>query len=448
MARPFRCARRSPATRRTTRTARPGGGVLVAAPVSWGSRPPRARGGAPDTRRSPLPGRVGAYANQTPDALDFPPTVVNVSNPNDLFIVVAAVIVVALLFDVTNGFHDTANAVATTITTGALGPRAAVALSAVCNLIGATLSVKIAQTLSSGILRESAGVQPDVVFAALAGAIVWNLVTWWRGIPSSSSHALVGGLIGATVTSVGLHGVNGGAVLGKVLIPMALSPFLAGVAAWAAMRITARAAARASGRSRTRGYRTGQIASAGMVSLAHGTNDAQKTMGVITLTLITAHLLPAGSAPPLWVIAASATAMAIGTYCGGWRIIRSMGHGITDVRPEQGFVAQTASAAVILASSRLGFPLSTTHVVTGAVAGTGTGRSGAGVKWRRLAAMSGFWIMTLPAAGLIAGGAELLTEQGLWGEVLTLALLSATAVTVRRLARRDAVTMATVTASA
>ncbi|RSS83585.1 inorganic phosphate transporter [Streptomyces sp. WAC06614] len=366
--------------------------------------------------------------------------------PTDLVIVVGAVLVVALLFDVTNGFHDAANAVATTITTGALGPRAAVVLSAVCNLIGATLSVTIAQTLSGGLLRASDGVRPDVVLAALAGAIVWNLLTWWRGIPSSSTHALVGGLVGATVTSVGPHGVNAGAVLATVLVPMALSPFVAGAAAWVATRITVRAAARTTERSRARGYRAGQIASAGMLSLAHGTNDAQKTMGVITLTLVTAHLLPAGSAPPLWVVAASATAMAVGTYCGGWRIIRTLGRGVTEVRPEQGFAAQTASAAVVLASSRLGFPLSTTHVVTGAVAGTGAGRTGAGVQWRRLAVMSCFWLLTLPATAVIASAAELLTARGLGGEVLTLAVLAGSAVTVRRLARRDAVTAATVTA--
>jgi PiT family inorganic phosphate transporter len=327
-------------------------------------------------------------------------------------LLIGIVIVTALVFDFTNGFHDTANAMATTISTGALGPRTAVAMSAVLNLVGAFLSVEVAKTISGGIIDESAGVRPEVIFAGLVGAIVWNLLTWLAGLPSSSSHALFGGLIGATVASVGFGAVNGDAVVMKVLIPAVAAPIVAGAGALLATRLTYRIGRAADPAATAKGYRAGQIASAGLVSLAHGTNDAQKTMGVITLALISGKALAPDSDPPAWVIVSAGLAIALGTFIGGWRIIRTMGKGITDIQPPQGFAAQTGAAAVILASSHLGFSLSTTQVCSGSVMGAGLGRKGAVVRWSTAGRMAAAWGLTLPAAGLVAAGAALLADQG------------------------------------
>ncbi|MBY8887474.1 inorganic phosphate transporter [Streptomyces sp. PTM05] len=332
-----------------------------------------------------------------------------------LTLLIGVVIVTALAFDFTNGFHDTANAMATTISTGAMSPRLAVAMSAVLNLAGAFLSVQVAKTISGGIIDEKSGIRPEVIFAGLVGAIVWNLVTWLAGLPSSSSHALFGGLIGATLVAVGAHGVHGEAVVMKVLIPAVASPLVAGAAAALATRLTYRIGRNADPESTRKGYRAGQIASAGLVSLAHGTNDAQKTMGVITLALITGGIIAPGSNPPVWVILSAGTAMALGTYIGGWRIIRTLGKGLTDVQPQQGFAAQSGAATVILASSHLGFALSTTHVVSGAVLGSGVGRKGAVVRWGTAGRMGLSWLITLPAAGLVAAGATAVADQGTWG---------------------------------
>lgn len=291
-------------------------------------------------------------------------------------LLLAIVIVTALVFDFTNGFHDTANAMATTISTGALRPKTAVAMSAVLNLVGAFLSVEVAKTISGGIINED-GLRTEVIFAALVGAILWNLLTWLVGLPSSSSHALFGGLIGAAVMSAGWSSVNGGTVVTKVLLPAVAAPIVAGLAALLATRLTYRIGGKvrdeAQQKATAKGYRAGQIASAGLVSLAHGTNDAQKTMGIITLALVTGGVLHPGSNPPVWVIVAAGTAIALGTYLGGWRIIRTMGSGLTDLKPPQGFAAQTSAATVILASSHLGFSLSTTQSCSGAVMGAGLG---------------------------------------------------------------------------
>ncbi|MFD7668924.1 anion permease [Streptomyces sp. NPDC059788] len=338
-------------------------------------------------------------------------------------LLIGIVIVTALVFDFTNGFHDTANAMATTISTGALKPKIAVAMSAVLNLVGAFLSVEVAKTISGGIIDETAGIRPEVIFAGLVGAIVWNLVTWLAGLPSSSSHALFGGLIGATLVSVGASGVHGGAVVMKVLIPAVAAPIVAGLAATAATRLTYRLARDRAEEDTAKGYRAGQIASAALVSLAHGTNDAQKTMGVITLALITGGVVAPHADPPLWVIASAGLAIALGTYLGGWRIIRTMGKGITDIRPPQGFAAQTGAAATILASSHLGFALSTTQVCSGSVMGAGLGRKGGVVRWSTAGRMVVAWGLTLPAAGLVAAGAALLADQGDWG-ITTVAVLA------------------------
>ncbi len=339
-----------------------------------------------------------------------------------LTLLVGVVIVTALVFDFTNGFHDTANAMATTISTGALTPRVAVIMSAVLNLVGAFLSVQVAKTISGGIIDEKAGVRPEVIFAGLVGAIVWNLVTWLAGLPSSSSHALFGGLIGATLASVGTRGVHADAVVMKVLIPAVASPIVAGLAAMLATRLSYRVARDADPEATSKGYRAGQIASAGLVSLAHGTSDGQKTMGVITLALVTGGLVAPHSDPPLWVVVAAGLAMALGTYVGGWRIIRTMGRKLTDIRAPQGFAAQTGAATVILASSHLGFALSTTHVCSGAIMGSGLGRKGSVVRWSTAGRMVASWAVTLPAAALVAAGAALLADQGSWGVGLVGAL--------------------------
>jgi PiT family inorganic phosphate transporter len=333
-------------------------------------------------------------------------------------LLIGIVIVTALVFDFTNGFHDTANAMATTISTGAMRPKAAVAMSAVLNLVGAFVSVEVAKTISSGLIDEEAGIQPEVIFAALIGAIIWNLLTWLAGLPSSSSHALMGGLLGATVASVGFGAVNGGVLVMKVLIPALAAPLVAGIAAVLATRLSYRVARGADEKQTAKGYRAGQITSAALVSLAHGTNDAQKTMGVITLALISGGALGADADPPMWVIASAGIAIALGTYLGGWRIIRTMGKGLTDIAPPQGFAAQTSAAATILASSHIGFSLSTTHTCSGAVMGSGLGRKGGVVRWSTAGRMFAGWALTLPAAGLVAALSALLAEQGDWGVAL------------------------------
>ncbi|MFH8564217.1 anion permease [Streptomyces sp. NPDC017988] len=354
------------------------------------------------------------------------------------------VIVTALVFDFTNGFHDTANAMATTISTGALKPKTAVAMSAVLNLVGAFLSVEVAKTISGGIVNED-GLKTEVIFAALVGAILWNLLTWLVGLPSSSSHALFGGLIGAAVMSMGWSSINGGTVVTKVLIPALAAPLVAGLAATLATRLTYRIGRNTDTRATAKGYRAGQIASAGLVSLAHGTNDAQKTMGIITLALVTGGVLNPGANPPMWVIVSAGVAIALGTYLGGWRIIRTMGKGLTDLQPQQGFAAQTSAATVILASSHLGFSLSTTQSCSGAVMGAGLGRKGGVVRWSTATRMFVAWGLTLPAAGLVGAGAEFLTKQGPWGIAVTAALLVTGSAVIWALSRRNAVDHTNVT---
>ncbi len=353
-------------------------------------------------------------------------------------LLLAIVIVTALVFDFTNGFHDTANAMATTISTGALKPKTAVAMSAVLNLVGAFLSVEVAKTISSGIVTES-GITPEVIFAALVGAILWNLLTWLIGLPSSSSHALMGGLVGATIASVGVSGVNGGTVVTKVLIPAIAAPLVAGIAAYLASRLTYRIGRNTDEKATAKGYRAGQIASAGLVSLAHGTNDAQKTMGIITLALVAGGVLSPGSNPPMWVILSAGIAIALGTYLGGWRIIRTMGKGLTDLQPQQGFAAQTSAASVILASSNLGFSLSTTHSCSGAVMGAGLGRKGGVVRWSTATRMFVAWGLTLPAAALVAAGSELVTRQGDWGVAAVVVFLIGSCAAIWLVSRRQVV---------
>ncbi|WP_395572690.1 anion permease [Streptomyces sp. BK79] len=353
-------------------------------------------------------------------------------------LILAIVVVTALAFDFTNGFHDTANAMATTISTGALKPKVAVAMSAVLNLVGAFLSVEVANTISKGLVDET-GIRPEVIFAALVGAILWNLLTWLVGLPSSSSHALMGGLIGAAIASAGVGAVHGDVLVTKVLLPAIAAPLVAGIAAMLGARLTYKLGRKADGKAAAKGYRAGQIASAGLVSLAHGTNDAQKTMGIITLALVAGGALAPDSDPPMWVILSAGIAIALGTYLGGWRIIRTMGKGLTDLQPQQGFAAQTSAATVILASSHLGFSLSTTHSVSGAVMGAGLGRKGGVVRWSTATRMFVAWGLTLPAAALVAAIAEWVCGLGDWGTGLVAVFLIASSAAIWKISRREVI---------
>jgi len=340
----------------------------------------------------------------------------------DLTLIVVLVIALALFFDFTNGFHDTANAMATPIATGALRPKVAVTLAAILNLIGAFLSTEVAKTISGGIIKEGDGgvlITPELIFAGLIGAIVWNMITWLLGLPSSSSHALFGGLIGAALVGFGVGAIDFAVVMSKVILPAILAPLTAGLIAYAATKLAYAITRRYDGKPDGRdGFRYGQVFSSSLVALAHGTNDAQKTMGVITLTLVAAGLQEAGSEVQWWVIVTCAIAIALGTYMGGWRIIKTLGTGLTDVKPAQGFASETATAATILASSHVGFALSTTQVASGSVIGSGLGRRGSKVRWRTAGRIGVGWLLTLPAAGAVGALAALVAQVGVVGIII------------------------------
>jgi inorganic phosphate transporter, PiT family len=361
----------------------------------------------------------------------------------DVSLIVVVVVVTELAFDFTNGFHDTANAMATSIATGAFGPRTAVAIAACLNLLGAFLSVEVAKTISGGLVDETL-INPIVIFAGLVGAILWNLLTWLLGLPSSSSHALFGGLIGATWVAGGIGAIDFNAVLNKIVLPAVLAPVVAALIAVAATYLAYRVTARADAGIAERGARAGQRVSASMVALAHGTNDAQKTMGVITLTLITAGMLAPGSAPPFWVVLTAGLAIALGTYMGGWRIIRTLGRRVSDIQTVQGFTAETTSTAVILASSHLGLPLSTTQVCTGAIFGAGAGRRLASVHWGVAGRIALAWSFTLPSAAVVGAAASWLAATGTAGVFVVAVSGVALAAGMYVASRRDAVTAANV----
>ncbi|MBO3750706.1 inorganic phosphate transporter [Streptosporangiaceae bacterium NEAU-GS5] len=317
-------------------------------------------------------------------------------------VLLALVVVTALTFDFTNGFHDTANAMATSIATGALSPKVAVTLSAILNFLGAFLSLKVAATIASGIV-DSGAITLPVVFAGLVGGLAWNLLTWYYGLPSSSSHALIGGVVGATFLAAGADAVKGSAIVAKVLIPAVLAPLCAIAVATVGTYLAYRITARTPDSVRKTGFRIGQIGSASLVSLAHGTNDAQKTMGVITLALVVNKTISPHAGTPTWVIAACAVTIAAGTYIGGWRVIRTLGKGLTEIESPQGFAAEGSSGAIILAASHFGFPLSTTHVCSGSIIGAGLGKKLAQVRWSLAGRMGVAWLLTLPAAALVGG---------------------------------------------
>src|SRR5262245_23271055 len=318
---------------------------------------------------------------------------------------VVIVVATALLFDYTNGFHDTANAMATTIATRALPPRAAVGLASVLNFAGAFISVTVAATIANGIVDQDAVTVP-IIFAGLVGAILWNVLTWYFGIPSSSSHALVGGMVGSVIAGAGSTAVIWNGIATKVVIPAVLAPFVCGAAAYVGTRLSYSLTNRAAGDARAAGFRLSQIASSSMVALAHGTNDAQKTMGVVVLTLVAGGRLSEDAGVPTWVKFACATAIALGTYSGGWRVIRTLGTRVTEIESPQGFSAETSSATAILSSSYFGFSLSTTQVVSGGIMGAGLGRAGGVVHWSVVRSMVVAWVLTMPAAAAMGALAE------------------------------------------
>jgi PiT family inorganic phosphate transporter len=338
-----------------------------------------------------------------------------------LWIVVAT----ALAFDFTNGFHDTANAVATSISTRAMKPRTAVAMAATLNFVGAFLSLEVAATVAKGVVDADL-ITPTIVFAGLVGAIFWNLLTWYFGLPSSSSHALIGGVVGAAFAAEGPEAVLGDGVIEKVLVPALVAPILAMVVAGLAILVIYRIVGRRAPGTVSRGFRLGQIVSASLFSLSHGTNDAQKTMGIIFLALIANGNLTASDDVPTWVIVSAASAIALGTYVGGWRIIKTMGSRIIKMDPAQGFAAQGAGAAVILSASHVGFPLSTTHVISGAIMGAGAAKRVSAVRWGVAGNIVIAWVLTLPAAatvGAVTYGLTRIFGEGATGPVVVASAL-------------------------
>jgi inorganic phosphate transporter, PiT family len=362
-------------------------------------------------------------------------------------VIFVIVIVTALAFDFTNGFHDTANVVATSISTRALGPRRSVALASLLNFAGAFISLKVAATVGQGFVDTHA-VSTTVLFAALVGAIGWNLITWAYGLPSSSSHALIGGLVGAVIAAQGFSAVHGGGLWSKLIVPAIFAPVIAFLVAGAGIVIVYRVVGKLRPGPVSRGFRLGQIASGGLLALSHGTNDAQKTMGVITLALIAhGNIAPTDFHVPDWVVVSAASAIALGTFVGGWRIIRTMGTRIISMDPAQGFAAQGAGAAVILAASSVGYPLSTTHVISGGITGAGAAKRFSAVRWGVAGDIVRAWILTLPAAGVLGALVYAITRlfgTGATGPVIvTVVLLAAlAAATVRRLQHTTAAPVA------
>ena len=350
---------------------------------------------------------------------------------------------------------------ATSIATGALKPKTAVALSASLNLVGAFLSVEVAKTVGKGLVDlDQIDIKKDgsalmlIVFTGLVGGILWNVLTWLLGLPSSSSHALFGGLIGSALAALGFSGVQWGGVLSKIVIPAVMSPLVAALVSTVGTWLVYRIASPVSDERKTRGFRWGQVGTASLMSLAHGTNDAQKTMGVIFLALVASGSVNDDDAIPFWVKASCAIAIALGTYLGGWRIIRTLGKGIVEVDTPQGVAADGASAAIILTSSHFGMALSTTHVATGSILGTGLGRKGAEVRWGVAGRMVVAWVITLPAAAaigattwMIGAGLNSLTNTQFVGELVVFAILVVFCLWMWRHSQKDAIDASNVTNS-
>jgi PiT family inorganic phosphate transporter len=316
-----------------------------------------------------------------------------------------AVLGLAVLFDYINGFHDTANAIATSVSTRALSPRVAIAMSATANFVGALTGTAVAKTIGAGLVAPQAegGL---VVAAALVGAIVWNLLTWRLGIPSSSSHALIGGLLGASAAAIGFGAWQVGGVVGKVILPLVGSPIVGFAVGFALMLVIFNLFRRAHPKTMNDRFRRLQIVSAAFMAFSHGSNDAQKTMGVMTLALVSAGIIPEFKVP-LWVIILAAGAISLGTAAGGWRIIRTMGTKVVKLDPVHGFAAETTAASIIFGASTLGMPVSTTHVISSAILGVGSSDRFRAVHWGVARRIGIAWVLTLPASGLVAALAYL-----------------------------------------
>ncbi len=310
------------------------------------------------------------------------------------------VIVMAVAFDYINGFHDTANAIATSVATRALHPRHAILMAASFNFIGAFAGTAVAKTIGSGLVEETTTTQ-TVIVAALIGAITWNLFTWYHGLPSSSSHALIGGLLGATIVAAGLGALKWNGIVGKVLIPMISSPLIGFVMAFVLMLALYWIFRDAKRKPMARVFRRLQVISAGYMAFSHGSNDAQKTMGIITLALFAAGVIPTIDVP-VWVILLAATALSLGTAVGGWRIMRTMGHRVVQLEPVHGFAAETTAATVLIGTAYLGMPVSTTHVISSAIMGVGSARGPKGVRWGVARRILLAWVVTIPATATVA----------------------------------------------
>ncbi len=321
-----------------------------------------------------------------------------------------AVVAVALFFDFTNGFHDTANSIATSVSTRALSPRVAVLTSAVLNFAGAFISLKVAATVAKGIVDPEA-ITLKIVLAGLVGAITWNLITWYLGLPSSSSHALIGGMIGSAAAAAGFDVVQWRGLYEKVLLPSLAAPFLGALGAAAIMLVLLWMIRKAHPGVVNRVFRRLQLVSGGFVAFTHGTNDAQKTMGIITLALVASgHIDADNFHVPIWVIVCAASAMAAGTYAGGWRIIKTLGQRVAKLDPPQGFAAQTSCATVLWLTAHYGFPVSTTHTISGSVLGAGATRRFSAVRWGVAGNILMAWLLTIPCAGLVGAGMEVVTR--------------------------------------
>jgi PiT family inorganic phosphate transporter len=321
-------------------------------------------------------------------------------------LILLAVFVLAIGFDYINGFHDTANAIATSVSTRALKPHVAILMSAVANFLGALTGTAVAKTIASGIAQTPDGHAGQVVVAAaLVGAIVWNLITWRAGIPSSSSHALIGGLIGATIASVEIGGQSGGllidGIVAKVLIPLVSSPIIGVLGGFLLMVVLFNVFRRQNPRRLNDGFRRLQVISAAFMAFSHGSNDAQKTMGVMTLALVSAGIL-AKPDIPVWVILLAATAISLGTAAGGWRIIKTIGQRVVKLDPIHGFAAETTAATIIFGASHFGMPVSTTHVISSAIMGVGSSDRFSAVRWGIAGNIVWAWILTIPLSAAVA----------------------------------------------
>jgi PiT family inorganic phosphate transporter len=329
--------------------------------------------------------------------------------PDNLTVLLLVVLGLSVLFDYINGFHDTANAIATSVSTRALRPEHAILMSAAANFVGALTGTAVAKTISSGLANTPGGsTGQTIVAAALIGASAWNLITWRLGIPSSSSHALIGGLLGAVIVSVGTSAIIVDGVVTKVILPLVGSPVAGIVGGFLLMVILLNLFQRANPQRINARFRRLQVLSAAFMAFSHGSNDAQKTMGIMTLALIAAGILPADATIPLWVIVLAATAISFGTAAGGWRIIRTMGQRVVKLDPVHGFAAETTAATIILTASHFGMPVSTTHVISSAIIGVGSSDRLSAVRWGVAGNIVIAWILTIPASAVVAGLAYVL----------------------------------------